>query len=534
MSHAVYCHSGNQKRDESTINKIRLRRKVIFIIVALIPLGVIGVAADDSGTIVSLDPSSQTVSAGDIFNVNVSCVPSQPIKAFEFRLSFNPSLLQANSVTEGDIFDGYTTFFNPGTIDNNAGTIVDVYGLIVGHGSVSEIGTFVTISFTIKDASGTSSLDIDDVGVTDEAGYISIDVNDGSVVVQGTGGGGYIPPMGEDMGGNTAPEAPVKPSGPTFVEMGVEYVYTSSAVDVDGDQIRFRFDWDDGNFSGWSEFVASNTSVSMSHSWASISTFEVRVMAQDENGLNSSWSIPLNVIVSQVSLEGEPPVADISVPSNLSANQTIVFGASGSYDEDGVIISFHWDFGDGENGSGISPSHIYENPGEYTVTLVVTDNNGNTYSKSIIVTVVSEVEEEQSVEDQGGLAFDLGSILIGSVIVMLVCLAVFFRGDIKSFVSSHACYIRLFSHWKIWDTSNRIKMIDAKIEKIEKMGAGRMDFKQSPIVKTNKYSYELEDDYLRARRYIDFNSKSNSKEKESFDEFDKVHTREKIDKLVRM
>jgi PKD repeat protein len=71
------------------------------------------------------------------------------------------------------------------------------------------------------------------------------------------------------------------------------------------------------------------------------------------------------------------------VSSNASANQIIVFNASGSYDIDGIIVSYQWDFGDGTTGSGVSPEHVYENPGEYTVTLVITDNNGNTYSKTM-------------------------------------------------------------------------------------------------------------------------------------------------------
>ncbi len=489
----------------------------------MILLGTISAVADEGDTTVSVDPSSQNVSAGDTFNVNVSCIPGQPVKAFEFRLSFDSSLFQANLVTEGDIFDGYSTFFNYGTIDNNAGTIVDVYNLIIGLGNVSDPGTFVTISFTAKETSDTSSFDIDYVGVTDEAGYIFIDVSDGII---------FSPIIPSSEEGNP-PDAPAKPYGPTFVEIGVEYAYTSSAVDVDGDQIRYRFDWGDGNYSDWSEFVASNTSVSMSHSWTFISTFEVRAIAQDENGLNSSWSLPINVMALQFDFEGEPPVADFSVPSNASTNQTIVFDASGSFDEDGVIISYLWDFGDGENGSGITPSHVYENPGKYIVTLVVMDNNGNTHSKSIIVTVASEFEEKQSGKDQGALPFDLGNILIGFAMVMLASLAVFFRDDIKSFVSSHARYIHMFSHWKIWDTSNRINRIDAKIEKIEKTRARSVDFKQAPIIKTNEYSYELQEEYLRAGRYIDFNSKSNSEEKKSFDEFNKAYTREKIDKLVR-
>jgi len=277
-------------------------------IVAIILLfGITTITIADDTTTVSIDPSSQTVSPGGTFNVNVSCVPNQPVKAFEFKLSFDPSLLQVNSVTEGNIFNGYNTFASTGTIDNTAGTIVDVYSLIVGSGNVTNNGTLVTINLTALDSTGTSTLDLYDTGVTDEAGYLSISVNDGSITVQGTGdpdppggggssgggGTGYYPPPGGDgntTGQNNSPETPIKPSGPTFVEMGVEYVYSSSTYDIDGDQIRYKFDWGDGTYSDWSEYVASNTSVSMSHYWNSISTFEIHAIAQDENGTNSSWS----------------------------------------------------------------------------------------------------------------------------------------------------------------------------------------------------------------------------------------------------
>ena len=426
-------------------------------------------AADAGDTTVSLSPSSQTVSSEDTFNVNVSCVPGQPIKAFEFRLSFNPSLLQVNSVTEGNIFSGYYTYFNSGTIDNNAGTIVDVYGLIIGSGNVSDNGTFVNISFTAKDPSGTSSLDFDDVGVTDEVGYLTINVSDGSVTVLGSGGGGppggggYMPPAGND-----APETPMTPAGPTFVELGIEYQYTSSTIDTDGDDIRYRFDWGDGNMSNWTAFVPSNTSVSLNYSWASISTFAVHVLAQDENGLNSSWSPPLNVTVSAIDFEGEPPVADFTIPSNLSTNQTIVFDASGSFDEDGVIVSYNWDFGDGMAGTGSSPMHIYENPGEYYVILTVTDNNGNTCNKTMLINVASDVDGAAS-EDKQILPTYFGFIFIGASGVILVCLLVFYRNNIKILLASHN--IHSVSHQATTRSSRKIKKIDYKIEKLRrKMG----------------------------------------------------------------
>ena len=333
---------------------------------------------------------------------------------------------------------------------------------------------------------------------------------------------------------NNPPETPVKPSGSTFVEIGVEYRYTSSAVDVDGDQISFRFDWGDGNYSDWSEFAPSNTSVSMSHSWVSISTFEVRVIAQDENGLNSSWSLPLNVTVSQAVSGKMPPVADFDMPSNISVNQTIVFDASDSFDEDGVIVSYYWDFGDGENGSGVSLSHVYENPGEYTVTLVVTDNNGNTFSKSIIVTVASEVEEEQLEEQNGVLPFDLGTILIGSAIAMilLVCLIVFFRNNIKSFVSAHLA--PLFPRWKIMDTRSKMEKVNAKIEGLKKKMMTKTDFKLSSVGIGDTYSDEIQKRYDRICRFIDSEIASTSEEKNVFDGFDKFRIGEKVDKLIGM
>ena len=111
---------------------------------------------------------------------------------------------------------------------------------------------------------------------------------------------------------NNPPEIPVKPSGPTFVEMDVEYTYMTTTFDRDGDQIRYQFDWGDGTCSSWTDFASSNISVSMSHIWNVISDHHVRVLAQDINGINSSWSTVTNVVVSQVDSEGMPPFIVVS------------------------------------------------------------------------------------------------------------------------------------------------------------------------------------------------------------------------------
>ncbi|CAB1058879.1 hypothetical protein D1BOALGB6SA_3637 [Olavius sp. associated proteobacterium Delta 1] len=106
------------------------------------------------------------------------------------------------------------------------------------------------------------------------------------------------------------------------------------------------------------------------------------------------------------------PVAVIE-PTHLqvTAGQEIVFDGSGSYDEDegGQIVSYEWDFGDGNSAAGVqtvltsidadrqpdgvNPSHIYYDTGSYTVTLVVTDDQGakGTVTAEVYVEAVAAI-----------------------------------------------------------------------------------------------------------------------------------------------
>lgn len=55
---------------------------------------------------------------------------------------------------------------------------------------------------------------------------------------------------------------------------------------------------------------------------------------------------------------------------------TCSFDGSGSHDSDGTVVSYHWNFGDGNTASGVTASHTYASQGNYSVTLTVMDNNG--------------------------------------------------------------------------------------------------------------------------------------------------------------
>jgi PKD repeat protein len=64
-------------------------------------------------------------------------------------------------------------------------------------------------------------------------------------------------------------------------------------------------------------------------------------------------------------------------------DETVTFDASASYDPDGSIVSYEWDFGDNVTGTGMIVNHTYEEAGDYIVRLNVTDDEGETDSLTL-------------------------------------------------------------------------------------------------------------------------------------------------------
>ena len=96
----------------------------------------------------------------------------------------------------------------------------------------------------------------------------------------------------------------------------------------------------------------------------------------------------------------QPPIANfIYSPEKPVVNQPVTFDASSSYDPDGKITAYEWDFGDGNITSTTEEKikHSYSEAGIYEVTLTVTDNEGAKNSTTKIITVYS------------GAIFDTGS-----------------------------------------------------------------------------------------------------------------------------
>lgn len=65
----------------------------------------------------------------------------------------------------------------------------------------------------------------------------------------------------------------------------------------------------------------------------------------------------------------------------------VTFDGTGSYDTNGSIVSYQWDFGDGTTATGAVVTHSYALTGPYTATLTVTDNDGGRDTIAVPVTV---------------------------------------------------------------------------------------------------------------------------------------------------
>lgn len=71
------------------------------------------------------------------------------------------------------------------------------------------------------------------------------------------------------------------------------------------------------------------------------------------------------------------------LPSFVAPNTTVTFDASESTTT-GDILSYKWTFGDGTNGTGISPTHLYTKAGTYGVVLTVTSTVGTASNSQVI------------------------------------------------------------------------------------------------------------------------------------------------------
>lgn len=180
----------------------------------------------------------------------------------------------------------------------------------------------------------------------------------------------------------------------------------AGSFDPEGDPLVYRWDLDgDGSFdTGWS------SSPTLAHTWTDDWNGSVTVEVSDGTSASSA-SAP-------VTISNLPPVIDTVtvespvVPEGAPVQFSVTCSDPGSGD---TIASVTWDFGDGSFGAGESPAHAYADNGEYTVVVTVTDDDGATAQKSVVVSVsntapVVTIGADASEIDEGGSVSFTGTV----------------------------------------------------------------------------------------------------------------------------
>ena len=161
--------------------------------------------------------------------------------------------------------------------------------------------------------------------------------------------------------GNRAPTC--NAGGPYSGQIGeaIQFDGTGSS-DPDGDPLTYLWDFGDGS---------TATGPSPAHAYATSGVFTVTL------GVNDGCATSICETTATINA---PPLCDADGPYSGDVGESITFDGSGSSDPDGTIVSYAWNFGDGNVGSGPNPTHTYNTPGVFVVTLTVTDNDGGTAS----------------------------------------------------------------------------------------------------------------------------------------------------------
>lgn len=149
---------------------------------------------------------------------------------------------------------------------------------------------------------------------------------------------------------------------------GDPVAFTDRSTDADGSVVAWTWDLGDG---------ATADGRDASHTYGSKGTYAVCLTATDDDGL-------ADTACRDVAVRGARPRAAFSVSGDgggFLAGEAVAF-LDDSTDPDGEVVAWFWDFGDGATATEAEPTHVFAAAGTYTVTLAVTDDDGQSHATS--------------------------------------------------------------------------------------------------------------------------------------------------------
>jgi len=184
--------------------------------------------------------------------------------------------------------------------------------------------------------------------------------------------------------------------GPAEVQVGESAAFTARINEEEATRpLTYQWSFGDGR---------SGSGLTASHTYNQSGTYQVTFTARNDAGTaRDSLSVEVLSPARIISLNATPNPAE---EGDLVRFESEVEGAS--------PVSLEWDFGDGSTGFGASPTHTYEEPGQYTVQLIASNEDGE--ARASLTMQVERVLPAvcETVREFNSVYFDRGSSQISS------------------------------------------------------------------------------------------------------------------------
>ncbi|AKA36092.1 PKD domain-containing protein [Flagellimonas lutaonensis] len=238
-----------------------------------------------------------------------------------------------------------------------------------GSNSTDDVGI---VSYFWDFDNGTTSTEINPVTTFTDAGTYEVTLtvtDDGGLTDMTTITITVVDPMG-----NLPPNAVVSAT-PDSGEAPLEVSFTGSNSTDDVGVVSYAWDFGDGG---------SSTEADPVHTYNTPGNYLATLTVTDGEGLMDNATVTITVTEAGAN---QPPNAVVSAtPDSGEAPLEVSFTGSNSTDDVGVV-SYTWDFGDGETSTEVNPSHTFTFAGSFEVSLTVEDEEGLTDTATITIEV---------------------------------------------------------------------------------------------------------------------------------------------------
>ncbi len=166
--------------------------------------------------------------------------------------------------------------------------------------------------------------------------------------------------------------------------------FKADASDIDNDTLTYSWDFGDGDKTGGKN--------KETHTYQQEGTYTAKVTVSDGKGGQSSDTIEIKV--NKPPKSNNPPTVQLNATPKTGDSPLAVEFTITANDPDGDSLTIDWDFGDNQTAQGqTSRNHTYQNAGNYTAKVTVSDGKGGTAKDNVQITVTQPPTELVIIKD---------------------------------------------------------------------------------------------------------------------------------------